>query len=340
MGAAQLSGRALGGTLARLPSEQSSCLSIGSPITATPKGATLLADLPIQRMTSMAVSLHICGVTVNHNTSHFVELMLRTLFLTNDLTDLRFEMTVLDNQSEDAHIDELRAYLAGQQMAFLQTGFDIGITGEKHGAAFAKFIRDHPECTHYLFLDADMWFTEPDTIPTMVAELSSASHPTFANQARIRGYYVDRVIEGRDGIAGAGAFDGQPLSTVTFWDRAYSQIWMPRCSPVCSLVANTPLFRRVVETVGLTPTYRFGVGEAFFYDTFSLMTQVMATHGQYFIVSSKTINHFTQVTYMPEHRAAKDRDCWLLLDDLRVGRGMSRENFYISDWVKQQRQQS
>jgi len=287
-----------------------------------------------------SMELYICGVTVNHNTSHFVELMLRTLFLTNDLSGLHFEMAVLDNQSNDPHRDELSAYLAAQKGAWVQTGFDTSIAGEKHGVAFANFIRDHPKYTHYLFLDADMWFIEPNTISTMVEELTNAPLSTFANQARIHGYYVDRVIEGRDGIPGTGAFDGQPPSTVTFWDRAYSQIWMPRCSPVCSLVANTPLFRRVVETVGLTPTYRFGVGEAFFYDTFSLMTQVMATHGQYFIVSSKTINHFTQVTYMPEHRAAKDRDCWLLLDDLRVGRGMSRENFYISDWVKQQRQQS
>ena len=42
---------------------------------------------------------------------------------------------------------------------------------------------------------------------------------------------------------------------------------------------------------------------------------------------------------MPKHRAAKDHDCWLLLDDLRAGREMDRENFYESDWVKQQRQQ-
>jgi hypothetical protein len=287
----------------------------------------------------MAASLHIRGVTVNHNTSHFVELMIRTLLLTNDLTSMRFDMTVLDNQSDDAHADELRAYLADQQVAFVQTGFDTSIAGEKHGVAFASFIHSHPDCTHYLFLDADMWFIEPDTIPTMADELISAPSITFANQARILGYYAGRVIEGRDGIAGSGAFDGQPPSTMTFGDRDYTQVVMPRCSPVCSLVANTPLFRRVVETVGLTPAYRFGVGEAFFYDTFSLMTQVMATHGQPFIVSAKTVNHFTQATYMLEHRAAKDRDCWLLLDDLRAGRGMGRENFYESDWVKQQRQQ-
>jgi hypothetical protein len=228
----------------------------------------------------MTASLHIRGVTVNHNTSHFVELMLRTLFLTNDLSNLRFEMTVLDNQSDDGHVEQLRAYLDDRQAVFVQTGFDTTIAGEKHGAAFASFMREHAECSHYLFLDADMWFVEPDTIPTMLAELSHAPRSTFGNQARILGYYAGRIIEGRDGIAGAGAFDGQPPFTVTFWDRAYSQVVMPRCSPVCSLVANTPLFRRVVETVGLTPSYRFGVREVFFYDTFSLMTQMMATHGQ------------------------------------------------------------
>ena len=114
---------------------------------------------------------------------------------------------------------------------------------------------------------------------------------------------------------------------------------MPRCSPVCSLIANTPLFRQVVDRVGLAPAQRFGVDQVFFHDTFSLMTQVMATHGQSFIVSAKTVNHFTQISYMADERMVKDRDCALLLADLRAGRGMQRENFIISDWVTQQRQQ-
>jgi hypothetical protein len=284
-------------------------------------------------------SIHICGVTVNHNTSHFVELMLRTLFLTNDFADLRFEMTVLGNQSDDPHCGELLAYLTDHHITCAQTGFDTGIAAAKHGVALANFIREHSACTHYLFLDADMWFIEPNTIATMVEELSSAPGTPFGVQARILGYYAGHVIEGRDGIPGTGASDGQPAQTVTIDDHVYTQVIMPRCSPVCSLIANTPVFRRVVETVGLAPARRFGVDQVFFYDTFSLMTQVMATHEQAFVVSAKTINHFTQATYMPEHRAGKDQDCWLLLDDLRAGRGMQRANFYESDWVRQQRQQ-
>lgn len=287
----------------------------------------------------MDTSLHICGVTVNHNTSHFVELMLRTLFLTNDVTGLRFEMTVLDNQSDDRHITDLRTYLATTTIALHQTGFDTTHAPEKHGLAFATFIRDHPACTHYLFLDSDMWFIEPATIPTFVTELLHAPRTTFANQARIFGYYAGRMIEGRDGIPGTGAYDGHEPFTMTWDDRQYTQVIVPRCSPVCALVANTPLFRQVVDRIGLTPAYRFGREQVYFYDTFSFMTQVMATHGQSFRVSAKTVNHFTQASYMPEHREAKDRDCMLLLEELRAGRGMSRVNFYESDWVKQQRQQ-
>jgi hypothetical protein len=92
-----------------------------------------------------------------------------------------------------------------------------------------------------------------------------------------------------------------------------------------------------VETVGLTPALRLHPGTADYFDTFSLLTHAMATCGQEFIISSRTVNHFTQAAYMTEHRAPKDRDCLLLLDDLRNGRGMARENFFESDWVRQQR---
>jgi hypothetical protein len=106
--------------------------------------------------------------------------------------------------------------------------------------------------------------------------------------------------------------------------------------------AGYTVVRRLSDMVALVPSclpINCEVGEAFFYATFSLMTQVMATYGQGFIVSSKTVNHFTQATYMPEHRARKIAIvgcCWMTC--VRAG-GMSRENFYESDWIKQQRQQ-
>jgi hypothetical protein len=283
-------------------------------------------------------AFRIQGLVVNHNTSHFVELMVRTLFYTNDLGGIDFMMTVLDNASDDEHLESLRAYLARQNVAFVQTGYDNAVAVEKHGAALASFVKKHGECSHYLFLDSDMWFVEENTIPTMLAELLEAPPDIFADQARIYGYYAGRVIEGREGVPGVGDVDDFPSWDMLCGDKSYVTSSMRRCSPVCSLVINAPIFRKVVETFGLGRAMGFGVGEARWYDTFSLMTHMMATHGLRFIVSSKTVNHFTETVYRPELRAPKDRDCLKMLKELREGRGMALENFRLSDWVKQNRE--
>lgn len=279
----------------------------------------------------MSEPARICGVTVTHDSSDFVELMLRTLFLTNDLGGLDFTMAVLDNSSGDPHRARLESYLAERGISLTPTGFAHYIAAEQHGAALTNFVRTQPACTHYLFLDADMWFIEPNTIATMLAELRAAPASTFGVQARIYGYYLGRVYEGRDGIPGTNYWEDKPAAwPIEFEDRHYTNRYATRMSPVCSLIANTPLFRRVVEAVGLSQAIRFGVGEVIYHDTFSLMTHVMATHGQEFIVSSKTVNHFTQTTYLSAERPPRDRDCALLLGELRAGRGMELENFFAS----------
>jgi hypothetical protein len=104
----------------------------------------------------MKTNTKIYGITVNHNTSHFVELMLRTLFLTNDLNSIDFHAVVLDNASDDECLEQLQAYLSGQNIPLIQTGFDNTLAPEKHGAAFDSFVEQHTDCTHYLFLDSDM----------------------------------------------------------------------------------------------------------------------------------------------------------------------------------------
>jgi hypothetical protein len=280
----------------------------------------------------MEPGTHISAITVNHNTSHFVELLVRTLFLTNDPDTLDCALSVLDNASDDAQLPALTSYLATYNIALQQTGFDTGIAVEKHGAALRAFVLNHPHYTHYLFLDSDIWFVEPDTIGTMLRELDAADPAVFANQARIMGYYAGRVIEGRDGTPGAG---DPPTWPAAWLGREYTISVYPRCSPVCCLIKNTPLFRRVVEMIGLTPALQFQPDRATYYDTLGLLTQVMATHGQRFIVSSKTVNHFTETVHRPELRAPKDHDCLRMLDELRAGRGMALEIFYESEWVKQ-----
>jgi hypothetical protein len=148
-------------------------------------------------------------------------------------------------------------------------------------------------------------------------------------QARIFGYYLGRVYEGRDGIPGTNYWeDKEGAWPIEFEGRRYANRYATRISPVCSLVANTLLFRRLVDAVGLSQTIRFGVGEIIYHDTFSLLAHVMATHGQEFIVSSKTVNHFGQTTYHSAERPPRDRDCSLLLEELRAGRGMALRNFF------------
>lgn len=268
------------------------------------------------------------AVTVTQNTSHFAELMLRTLFLTNELKGFDFAVTILDNSSSGPQHQALKEYAATRAIPVLPTGLGHYVAAEQHGAALTSFVRDQAACTHYLFLDADMWFLESDTIGTMLAELQAAPPNTFAIQARIFGYSVGFVYEGRDGIPKSNAFDHIPIWPIEFEGRTYLNHYAPRCSPVCSLIANTPLFREIVATFGLTQAIRFGVGEVCYHDTFSLMTQVMATHGQEFRISSRTVNHFTQTTYMNTARGDRDRDCLLMLEELRSGRGISAPIFH------------
>ena len=280
----------------------------------------------------MSSAVRILGVTVTHDSSDFVELMLRTLFLTNDAGSLGLTLTVLDNSSGDAHRARLEAYLAAHDISITPTGFAHYIAAEQHGSALTNFVRAHPGCTHYLFLDADMWFVETDTIATMLGELQAASPDRFAVQARIYGYYLGRVYEGRDGIPGTNYWDDKPEAwPIEFENRHYKNRYATRLSPVCSLIANTPLFRRVVETVGLGQAIRFGVGEVVYHYTFSLMTHIMGTHGQEFLVSSKRVNHFGQTTYLSSERPPRDRDCAFLLEELRAGRGIESPRFFAPD---------
>jgi hypothetical protein len=268
-------------------------------------------------------------VTVNHSTSPFVELMLRTLFLTNDVNALDLRIVVLDNSSKDEGIEQLKEYLKGQDIALVQTGLDDAVQVEKHGAALTDFVMKNNDCSHYLFLDSDMWFFETQTIPTMLAELECASDGVFANQARIRGYFAHRIIEA-DGYQWAE--DCPPAFETVCNGMRYEMLLAKRCSPVCSLVSNTNTFRKVVEAVGLGPATRFGVGRAFHNDTFGLMTNVMATHGLGFIVSARSVNHFTETSYKPQRRGGRDSACARMLAELRAGRGMSLDLFRESDW--------
>src|SRR5919198_3155546 len=109
----------------------------------------------------------IAAVAVNHNTSPYTELMLRSLFATHASVDsLCLSLNVLDNGSEDDSAP-LRTYAASVGVPVLPSGFTTHAKHNTHGVVLRRFVLDHPDSTHYLFLDTDTCFSQPEAITTM-----------------------------------------------------------------------------------------------------------------------------------------------------------------------------
>jgi len=210
------------------------------------------------------------AVTVNHNTSRYMELMLRSLFARHS-QKLNLSVTVFDNASTDA-MSELKAYAASQSVGLVQSGFTTKTTNNPQGEILSRFVLEHPDCTHYLFLGADICFVEENTIGTLLTELEG--HPkAFGIGPRLSW----------DGL-GAIPEDARIANPDICGD------WLPPC---CALVRNTALFRTVVSEFGLSAVKYLGVTRDESVEPFKLMTQVMKTHGfKHMISASSMVLHF------------------------------------------------
>lgn len=237
------------------------------------------------------------AVVVNHNTSSFTELCLRSLFATHPVLDIA--VTVLDNDSLD-DTSALRAYTAKRGIPFLPSGFTTETVNNTHGEVLRAFILNHPNPEYYLLLDTDICFLQPDTLLTMQRELD-ANPGLFAMQPRM-------TINGIDELPGSGwqinigspidlqaSIAGQPVKT-------YHGLLQPRCHPGCALIKNSPAFRRVVEHIGLSTAWLFGEALPMrgFYDTFALLCLVMKTHELDYALSSALVQHLFSVSYNDE----------------------------------------
>jgi hypothetical protein len=222
-------------------------------------------------------SYHIEAVTVNHNTSRYMELMLRSLFAKNS-PGWDLSVTVYDNASQD-DMSDLRIYAARRRIPIVQSGFTTETENNSHGEVLTRFVLEHPDCTHYLFLDTDVCFIEDDTLNVMLEELERSSD-VF-------------------GIGPRMSWDGMveiPKET----RQAIPDLYETRLHPCCALVKNTELFRCVVEEIGLSCVkYLWADGEEYL-DTFKLMTKVMKTHGLRHAISCKMVLHFFCVSYVWE----------------------------------------
>lgn len=248
------------------------------------------------------------AVTVNHNTSPYTELLLRSLFATHPAHDrvatLGLGLTVLDNQSED-DTAPLRAYAAQAGVPVCPSAFTTRTQHNSHGEVLRRFVLDRPDATHYLFLDADAVFSQPDTIGTMARELDAAPDDVFAVGARM-------------------AYPWAPAEEVK--PEHFADLYERRLHAFCALIRNTPVFRRVAEHIGFHCYRSLWAERDQYLDTNELMTMVMRTHGQRYLRSSALVGHFFGVSYQSHsestlrHHAAQ-RDA--LLRRLRESAGIS-----------------
>jgi hypothetical protein len=217
---------------------------------------------------------HIEAISVNHNTSPYMELMLRSL-VAHHGPELDLTVTVADNASTD-DMDGLRAYAGRMGIPIVASAFTTTTPHNSHGEILSRFVLEHPDCTHYLFLDADICFIEDNTFVVMRDELD-ATPEAFGIVARLS---WDGIAEIPEEVRA-----GNP------------DLYAARLHPCCALIKNTELFRWVVSEIGLSEVRYVWADREEFVDTCKLMTRVMRTHGFKHLISSRIVLHFFCVSY-------------------------------------------
>jgi hypothetical protein len=268
---------------------------------------------------------HIETIIVNHDTSLFAELAVRSLLATHT-PGLDIGITIMDNDSQD-DTRELQAFAGAKNIPFLQSGFTTQTSVNTHGEIMRDFILSHTDCDYYLLLDSDICFIQPNTLLTMRNELE-AEEGIFAVQARMSWDGVNEMpgsgwhIEAGKALYLRGFLTDHPIEDEELLRAA--KLWSgklhPRCHPGCALVKNTPVFRRVVEHIGLSTAWLHGERQSpgGFYDTFGLTSIVMKTHEQRYALSSAFVLHFFCVSYDPMGMDWKQKVCAERVEALRA----------------------
>jgi hypothetical protein len=237
---------------------------------------------------------------VNHNTSEFAELALRTLVATHQqrLATGQLHVTVVDNHSTDAGLSDLVAAANELGATFQRSRWPAASTPvNSHGDVLRDFVAAHDQATHVFFVDADVVFTSPDPLGVMLAEMQEG-RDVWAVQAR---FQWDEDKQG-------------PGASLDIWAGHHEQLWVGigrrpvqsfpgqhkrRCNPACTLVANTPVFRSVAEIIGLSAGVVLSADEemAGFADTLGLASLAMRTHNLRYVLSAVTVGHHSGVSY-------------------------------------------
>ncbi|KAB8145565.1 hypothetical protein F8S13_00295 [Chloroflexia bacterium SDU3-3] len=218
--------------------------------------------------------MHIEAVSVNHNTSAYMELMIRSLFARNQRRP-SFALTICDNDSVD-DLADLRRYAESVGVPIIPSGFPIATQHNSHGEVLRRFVLEHSHCSHYLFLDADVCFVEEDVIAQLLSELEQQPD-AFGIGPRMSW----------DGIA----------EIPSELRQANPDICDARLHPACALMRNTPLFQELAGAVGFSAISYLWADRAEYRDTMKLFTQAMRACGQRHIVGKPLIQHFFAVSY-------------------------------------------
>lgn len=263
----------------------------------------------------------IAAVTVNHNTSEYTELMLRSLFAKHgDLDNL--SITVMDNNSTD-NTKPLEAYLQSKKIPLIKTKWTPTTPGNSHGENLRDFVISSPNHDYILFLDPDVVFVQDETLKTMLQELKRQDN-AWAVQARIS---YDGINEYEGGsLAKGGQKRYQNIAIAdTFEEVQAGQQLEATPLPVtmaggmevcCCLIKNTQAFQLTASEIGFSCAHFEESGGGMAYDIMGLATRVMKTHSLDYMLSSKMIMHFGCVSYIPD--ATKTERCQQLLGKLRL----------------------
>lgn len=254
------------------------------------------------------------AIIVNHNTSMFSQLALRSLLASTAAgpAACRLHVTVVDNHSSDDELPRLRR-LAGELGASFELSRWPADTAElnTHGDVLRDFVLARPEADLLLFVDCDIDFDIDATLQTMIAELD-ADPKLWAVQARFAS------LERADGDgASLDIWAGDPIE-VTLTDWTWDSYALPvkgrihpGCHPGATLIRNIPAFRQVAASFGLSPVVVMSAdaGVAGFYDTLAIASLAMKTAGYDYALSDAVVHHFFSVSYGGSRVAAHIEDC-------------------------------
>jgi hypothetical protein len=243
------------------------------------------------------------AIIVNHNTSPFAELCLRSLAARARSVEPRLRVTVVDNHSTDHGLGSLVDAAEEMGAPFERSRWPADQAKvNTHGDVLRDFVLARPSATFYLFLDADIVFVDDSTVRTMVSELDGdpdlwAIQARFVNAERHRGAGSSLDI-------GAGSPQNLYVGfedPASAWHTSFPIVGsgQGRCHPGCALIKNSSSLQYTAARFGFATAVVMSADSAIagYYDTMALASAVLSTHGLAYALSAATVAHYFNVSY-------------------------------------------